>query len=322
MRALVLSGRPLALLALLSAASLAGADGGTADAGVALLLGIDNSGHGLSTVRVTEAGVELLGPGLAVPTRSGWLRISEVGTTVDSSLVVTRGELARSVAERAGKKVAKSRTRDECTHASGEQVLSVTPIRLVSEQWGASMCEGQNHPEHTTRATAVSLGKTGKGEPEAIQAVLGPAARAALDRATGFEDRDSYGDWDPAAWSFAHAEGVWRVVVYDRPSNPNAGLVPLTLDLVAPPALVGIERLPGTWAELKAAHPEATDAIGAPDGRFLVLITSEGVVALRSDGSELGRVSLHKPLVVMTQWALGEGNAARWGREARAVLSR
>jgi hypothetical protein len=316
------SGSLVALLVLISAGvSLAAPDGGVPDAGQALLLGVD-SRDGLSTLRVTESGIEVLGRGLAVPTRTGWLRISEVGTTADSSLVVTRGEVARSAAERAGKKVAKSQRRDECTQASGEQVLSVTPIRLVYEQWGESFCDGQNHAEHTRRATAASLGKTGKGEPEAIEAVLGPAGRAALDRATGFEDRESYGDYDPAAWSFVHAQGAWHVVVYDLPYNPNAGLRPLTLEVPAPPALVGIERLPTTWVELEAAHPEAIDAIGAPDGRFLVLLTSESVVALRHDGHEVGRVSLHKPLVVMTQWALGEANASRWGHEARAVLSR
>ena len=51
-------------------------------------------------------------------------------------------------------------------------------------------------------------------------------------------------------------------------------------------------------------------------------LTADCVIALRSDGSELGRLLLKRPTVVMTQWALGEANSARWDREARAVLSR
>jgi hypothetical protein len=290
--------------------------------GEALLLGISGD-DALSTLRVTESGVEVLGAGLAVPTQTGWLRVSEVGSQFDSSLVVTRGESPRTVAERAGKKrEGRSRSPDGCTGSSAERVLAATPTRLLYEEFGTSMCHGDLHAQHTRRAVALSLGKAGKGGPVAIDEVLGQAGREALDRATGYDERQSYGEYDPSAWGFNHRDGAWRVVVYDRPTNPNAELTPLTVEFPAPAAMVGAERLPSTWDALHAAHPEAVDAIGAPDGRFLVLLTAEAIVALGPDGSELGQVKVHAPKVVMTQWAMGEANVARWRREARAALAR
>jgi hypothetical protein len=86
-----------------------------------------------------------------------------------------------------------------------------------------------------------------------------------------------------------------------------------------PARLTGPGKLPVPWEQLHAAHPSAVDAVGSPDGKFLVLIEAGRLVLVAHDAVVTEAKTVGNS-VVMTEWALGRKNVERWEREAAAAL--
>jgi hypothetical protein len=84
-----------------------------------------------------------------------------------------------------------------------------------------------------------------------------------------------------------------------------------------PETLTGPDRLSLPWTTIKKQVPEATDAMTAPDGQLLIVLTRTQIMAFPLHGASIGTqtlaVSLHsRESPVMIQWAVGGSNVRRW----------
>jgi hypothetical protein len=315
----------------------------SADAGppVALLLGVASSASQkdeteLRTFLVDAHRIVPLGEGLAVPTRNGWLRItlrshhreqppSEEGqnpaTASKDVVVVSRAKDPDPSDEDL---FANDDLEDGCDNENLEALAYVGPEIYSTNETGYSYCGGP-YPNAGSTYHSWKLVVSGQ-EGADIGEFLGPEASNALGRIQAkepAEDDVCRKTFSPDDWALVRESGQWRAVV-SGVGGPHvcansANEVPLEVSV--PQRFAGPSKLPLPWEQLAAKTRKLIDAIGAPNGQFLLLMTETALVLRGSDDSIVTHADLAKrPRVVMAEWVYGAKNIDRWEHEAAAAL--
>jgi hypothetical protein len=120
-------------------------------------------------------------------------------------------------------------------------------------------------------------------------------------------------------WVLVHQDGAWAIRGRRIERRSSDGKVEFTFAPALPASLTGGSQ-PAETSEARLRQPKATDALRSPSGALLVILHKEGVEVWDGE-KKLGAVRGKDPVVVLTQWAVGAANVARWGQQAGNALS-
>ncbi len=209
-----------------------------------------------------------------------------------------------------------------CTIIRRVTVLAVSPPHLSAE-WDTHECYP---PSATPRLVLYPQLRTARLSGEGVvtlSALLGPDARGAFEAAAaaavGDAEREQFPDLaciarapDEANWGLIRRRGQW--VIRGRLSRPLsdtcAGTLDFDVDVEAPRSLVGHNHLEPGWDAVRAAVPDAVDALSSPGGRLVVVWTRRAILFFAPSGGGLGPPRREEPLaapeaIVMARWVRG-----------------
>ena len=282
----------------------------------ALILGVRSS-SGLATFVVSDAGIEKIGTGLAVPRKDGWWKLDEKR--------LTSGESFRDVLLTSKKPAAAPAFDLEqgCDEQTSIDVLFVAADWISIETASGGYCEGAAHPYASDNLMPVAFEQAADIKAAKIGAVLDKAAETAL-LAQGAKLQkkladDCVSDPDPSSWGLVRSKGHWTVrgqlgYAYEACRGTHHEF---DAGVAAPAKLTGPDALPKAWESYQ--EPGLTDVLASPSGAIVLEVTKTGLVAT-SGGKVVGQAPMRAPAVVMAQWAIGAANVERWKQDAPKAL--
>ncbi|MGC1415285.1 MAG: hypothetical protein WA817_08390 [Candidatus Acidiferrum sp.] len=209
---------------------------------------------------------------------------------------------------------------------------------IAVKEFGSATCA---HYDESTRFYVVTLERPNPSEPDeneekGIGDVLGANAAELLEKAAAAQKPAKSEDLDcgalsvrPTDWAIVRGKGEWTIQAngsYGGHVCDGYFATELDLKIGLPRSFVGDARLAMDWKSVAAAFPKAVDAIGAPNGHFLVVLTDAELLVVPVTGRKIVTVLARRSLqqgesVVMTQWATGE-NVARWDKQVKELQAK
>lgn len=296
----------------------------TAQAPEALVLGLRAADGSLQTLFVDAQGIQVLGSGVAVPRRTGWWKLGLSPRTAN------KGQYKDVTlwAVPAGKKTALKGLGDVagCENDTTHTVLFVGSDWVSSEISSGGYCEGAAHPYAVQLLQTRSIDALQNGKNTKIDAVLGPEAATRLKadglsaRGTG-EEAECLEEPNLEHWALLRTRGHWqaRGGLSHAYEVCRGSFKAYPLKMSVPEKVTGHDKIPGAWETWTASHSDLTDVLASPSGRVVVLVTKRGLT-LQVDGKTVAEHPAPGSAAVLTQWAVGAKNVARWRKEAAAAL--
>jgi hypothetical protein len=282
---------------------------------VGLLLGVDDTDGGESTVWVTKKGVATfarkVGDAFLVFGKDGIIRVSTKGGTARTGA----GEV-RVLLPGGEEHVIKG---EEGRPETSYSVLFVSPF-------GMGLLQTMRRTETEARSAGVGFGGIGvRDYPSVYRNLAWNDFGAAVEVGQLFEDpikklfqdlaakqrQPGVGPLDaeasPTNWTLARQGGEW--VLHGRVMGQSDVRDYPVVTVTDPRLGAHAQKGPG-WARVRSEYPDALDYVCSPDGLMTVVVTEDTLFVHESSGSTLGRRVQRVPVpatrVVMTQWLEGE----------------
>lgn len=266
-----------------------------------------------------------VGPGIAVPRKSGWWKFNVI-KQVDASGKYQENQL---VAAKSGEALAPVplQSMEGCTQEMKSTVLFVGNDHVSVELESYSNCEGTAHPNTSHELGTYALDALKDNTKLGLDKVLGQesfkqfvtdgtAARANMKDADCMETPES------AGWGVLRKGGHWSLrggATHTLP--PCQGRLEL-FDVKMPPpqTLVGHDALPREFAAYTAEDGSLKDVVASPSGAIEVRISAAGAT-LWEGGKSVASYPAPGAAIVMAQWAVGEKNVSRWREDVQKLLA-
>lgn len=197
------------------------------------------------------------------------------------------------------------------------------PSYLGVEQRTAGYCEDAAHPWFTNELAVIPIDSTTHSGLSIGQVVGRPGQDALTRGVRGYlsalrsaREREIYfSEPDEANWTVVRQTGRWRLrgrLESAEVASPQHA--DFWLDLKPPASLVGYDELSIPWDRIRAAVPDAVDAVSSPTRDFVVILQPGRVSIHPMHPDGIGPSSLTMDVaasasVVMAQWTSTNANS-------------